>query len=237
VDLLSELLVDDRSSRGWLALPGLEARARHTQHAAQLGDSMVCLLPLDQPEPHRRGSVSRAKKARCLLRGFPALATAPAPAGALPQLLAFAAGQPVVAPAVIELALANSVAQGLLGHPQSPRRPHGSACRHSGPAGRLQPGTPTDRRTSAWHMDSSPGTGRPQRRGAHHSGSTPAGTRRRRRLGPVAMAAAVADQLPRHRPGGPPQPTSDPPAGLAIGHAPADLLAFGHAQTPGPATW
>jgi hypothetical protein len=36
VDLLSELLVDDRSSRGWLALPGLEARARHTQHAAQL---------------------------------------------------------------------------------------------------------------------------------------------------------------------------------------------------------
>jgi hypothetical protein len=53
-DLLSELLVDDRSSRRWPALPGVEARARHTQHAAQPGDSVVCLLLLDQPELHRR---------------------------------------------------------------------------------------------------------------------------------------------------------------------------------------
>jgi hypothetical protein len=54
LDLLSELLVEDRSSRRWPALPGIEARARHTQHAAQLGDSVVCLLLLDQPEGHRR---------------------------------------------------------------------------------------------------------------------------------------------------------------------------------------
>ena len=53
-DLLGELLVGDRSGRGWPALPGVEARVRHTQHAAQLGDSVVRLLLLDQPEPHRR---------------------------------------------------------------------------------------------------------------------------------------------------------------------------------------
>jgi hypothetical protein len=53
-DLLDELLVGDRPRRRWPVLPGVEARARHTQHAAPLGDSVVCLLLLDQPEPHRR---------------------------------------------------------------------------------------------------------------------------------------------------------------------------------------
>jgi hypothetical protein len=50
-------------------------------------------------------------------------------------------------------------------------------------------------------------------------------------LGPVAGTAAVSDQLPRHRRRGSPQPRGDLPAGLPGGHATADLLAFGHAQT------
>jgi hypothetical protein len=53
-DPLSELPVGDHPSTRWPALPGIKARARHTQHAAQLGDSVVCLLLLDQPKRHRR---------------------------------------------------------------------------------------------------------------------------------------------------------------------------------------
>jgi hypothetical protein len=34
--------------------PGVVASARHTQHAAQQGDSVVCLLLIDQPKRHDR---------------------------------------------------------------------------------------------------------------------------------------------------------------------------------------
>jgi hypothetical protein len=54
-------------------------------------------------------------------------------------------------------------------------------------------------------------------------------------LGPVAVAAAVTGQLPRHRRRGSSQPGRDLPAGLAGGDAAADLFAFGPAQTSLPA--
>jgi hypothetical protein len=53
-DLLQQRLVGDGSSRRRPGLEGVEARARHTQHAAQQGDSVVCLLLINQPERHGR---------------------------------------------------------------------------------------------------------------------------------------------------------------------------------------
>jgi hypothetical protein len=53
-DLLEQDLVGDGPSRRRPGPPGVEARARHTQHAAQQGDCVVCLLLIDQPEGHGR---------------------------------------------------------------------------------------------------------------------------------------------------------------------------------------
>jgi hypothetical protein len=53
-DLGGQGLVGDGPRCRRPGLPGVEARARHTQHAAQQGDSVVCLLLVDQPEDHRR---------------------------------------------------------------------------------------------------------------------------------------------------------------------------------------
>jgi hypothetical protein len=55
-------------------------------------------------------------------------------------------------------------------------------------------------------------------------------------LGPVAVAATVAGQLPRHRRWGSAQPGRDLSTRLPDGHTTADLFAFGHAQAPRPTT-
>jgi hypothetical protein len=53
-DLGGQLGILSGPSAWWPPHPGVLARARHTQHAAQQGDSMVWLLLIDQPEDHRR---------------------------------------------------------------------------------------------------------------------------------------------------------------------------------------
>jgi hypothetical protein len=53
-DLGGHGLVGDGPGRRRPGLEGVEARARHTQHAAEQGDSVVCLLLIDQPKRHLR---------------------------------------------------------------------------------------------------------------------------------------------------------------------------------------
>jgi hypothetical protein len=48
-DLLEECRIGDGSGRGWPRGPGVIARACHTQHAGQTGDSVVGFLLIDQP--------------------------------------------------------------------------------------------------------------------------------------------------------------------------------------------
>jgi hypothetical protein len=51
-DLGGQLGILSGPSAWWPPHPGVIARARHTQHAAQQGDSVVWLLLVDQPEGH-----------------------------------------------------------------------------------------------------------------------------------------------------------------------------------------
>jgi hypothetical protein len=53
-DLLEQHLVAGHPGRWRPPHPSVIARARHTQHAAQQGDSVVYLLLLDQPKRHGR---------------------------------------------------------------------------------------------------------------------------------------------------------------------------------------
>src|SRR6266536_3090562 len=61
-DPLGQRRVGERPRRRWPLLPGVEARARDTEHAAHQRDRVVGLLRRDEPEAAHRVSLSRAKK-------------------------------------------------------------------------------------------------------------------------------------------------------------------------------
>jgi hypothetical protein len=54
--------------RRWTSLPGVVPGAGDREHAAEPGDSMLCLLRFDQPKAHGRRSVSRAKNVAACFR-------------------------------------------------------------------------------------------------------------------------------------------------------------------------
>ena len=90
-DALGQPRVLARAGRRRPALPGVKARAADAEHAAHRLDRVLGLLRRDEPEDHRRVSLSLAKKAAAFLRisrssvSDPVLATQPA------QLLALVA--------------------------------------------------------------------------------------------------------------------------------------------------
>src|SRR5215203_6769468 len=67
-DLFAEQRIRPRPVGWWAAGPGVVARARHTEHAGELGDRVVGFLRIDQPVAAHRRSVSLAKKTAALRR-------------------------------------------------------------------------------------------------------------------------------------------------------------------------
>src|SRR5215204_4792678 len=67
-DALGQPRVLERPRRSRPALPGVKARAADAQHAAHRLDRVLGLLRRDEPEDHRRLSLSLAKKAAAFLR-------------------------------------------------------------------------------------------------------------------------------------------------------------------------
>src|SRR5215212_8286380 len=57
-DLFAEQRIRPRPVGWWAAGPGVVARARHTEHAGELGDRVVGFLRIDQPVAAHRRSVS-----------------------------------------------------------------------------------------------------------------------------------------------------------------------------------
>jgi hypothetical protein len=63
LDQPQQLGVLARAARRRALLPGMKARARDLEHVAQQRDRVTGLLRRDEPEDHRRLSLSLAKKA------------------------------------------------------------------------------------------------------------------------------------------------------------------------------